>query len=169
MMTLREHLGQIEGRTLTYVGDGNNVATSLAQAAVLLGMHVRIAAPVGYALPAAVAEGIRAIARSGATLVETTDPIAAVSGADAVYTDVWASMGEESEAKKRARVFAPFKVNEQLMKSARPGALFMHCLPAHRGLEVTDAVIDAPTSVVFDQAENRLHAQKALLALLMRG
>jgi ornithine carbamoyltransferase len=167
MMTLREHVGTLQGRTLTYVGDGNNVATSLAQAAVLLGVHVRIATPDDYALPEAVVERIRGVARHGATLTETRDPVAAVAGTDAVYTDVWASMGEEADAEARARVFAPFQVNEALMRAAGPDARFMHCLPAHRGLEVTDSVIDAPTSVVFDQAENRLHAQKALLALLM--
>jgi ornithine carbamoyltransferase len=112
-------------------------------------------------------EAARAVAIDGATVEVTNDPHAAVTGADAVYTDVWASMGQEDQADARERIFAPFQVNEALMKSAGPDALFMHCLPAHRGLEVTDGVMDSSNSVVFDQAENRLHAQKALLALLL--
>ena len=167
MMTLRERLGDLRGRTLTFVGDGNNVAASLAHAGAMLGMHVRIASPKGYELPGGVVKAAEAVARDGATITLTTDPRAGVNGADAIYTDVWASMGQEDESDARARVFAPFQVNEALMAAAGGDALFMHCLPAHRGHEVTDAVMDAPASVVFDQSENRLHAQKALLALLM--
>jgi len=167
MMTLRERLGELRGRTLTFVGDGNNVAASLAHAGAMLGMHVRIASPKGFELPAAVVKAAEAVARDGATTTLTNDPRAAASGADAIYTDVWASMGQEDESSSRARVFAPFQVNEALMAAAGGDALFMHCLPAHRGHEVTDAVMDSPASVVFDQSENRLHAQKALLALLM--
>ena len=167
MMTLRERLGELRGRTLTFVGDGNNVAASLAHAGAMLGMHVRIASPKGFELPAAVVKASEAVARDGATTTLTNDPRAAASGADAIYTDVWASMGQEDESSSRARVFAPFQVNEALMAAAGGDALFMHCLPAHRGHEVTDAVMDSPASVVFDQSENRLHAQKALLALLM--
>ena len=167
MMTLRERLGDLRGRTLTFVGDGNNVAASLAHAGAMLGMHVRIASPKGFELPAAVVKAAKAVAREGATTTLTNDPRAAVKGADAIYTDVWASMGQEDESDSRARVFAPFQVNEALMAAAGGDALFMHCLPAHRGHEVTDAVMDSPASVVFDQSENRLHAQKALLALLM--
>ena len=167
MLTLREQLGSIAGRTLAFVGDGNNVAASLAHAGVMLGMSVRVASPKGYELPNAVADAARKVARHGAIIEITNDAHAAVTGADAVYTDVWASMGQEDEADARERIFAPYQVNEALMASAGPDALFMHCLPAHRGLEVTDAVMDAPTSVVFDQAENRLHAQKALLSLLI--
>jgi ornithine carbamoyltransferase len=133
----------------------------------MLGVNVRIASPKGYELPRAVADAARAVARHGATIEVTTDVRRAVAGADAVYTDVWASMGQEEEADSRARIFAPYQVNEKLMAAAGPSALFMHCLPAHRGLEVTDAVMDSPNSVVFEQAENRLHTQKALLALLM--
>jgi ornithine carbamoyltransferase len=166
MMTLQERLGSLAGRTLTYVGDGNNVATSIAHAGSLLGLHLRFASPSGYELPAHVVEVCRRIARHGSTLTLTKDPFGAVADADAVYTDVWASMGQEEESAKRARVFRPFQVNEALMDGAAPGAIFMHCLPAHRGIEVTDGVMDAPTSAVFDQAENRLHTQKALLALL---
>ena len=167
MMTLRERLGELRGRTLTFVGDGNYVAASLAHAGAMLGMHVRIASPKGFELPAAVVKAAEAVARDGATTTLTNDPRAAASGADAIYTDVWASMGQEDESSSRARVFAPFQVNEALMAAAGGDALFMHCLPAHRGHEVTDAVMDSPASVVFDQSENRLHAQKALLALLM--
>jgi len=167
MLTLREHLGNLAGRTLTFVGDGNNVAVSLAQACALLGVNFRIASPEGYELPASAVNAARAVARLGATIEVTHDVRAAVEGADAVYTDAWASMGQEEEADTRARIFAPYQVNAALMAAAGPGALFMHCLPAHRGLEVTDGVMDSSASVVFDQAENRLHTQKALLALLM--
>jgi len=167
MMTLRERLGDLRGRTLTFAGDGNNVAASLAHAGAMLGMHVRIASPKGYELPAAVVKAAEAVARDGATITVTNDPRAAVNGADAIYTDVWASMGEEHEAAARKLIFAPFQVNEALMAAAAPGALFMHCLPAHRGEEVTAGVLESPTSVVFDQAENRLHVQKALLLMLL--
>jgi ornithine carbamoyltransferase len=167
MLTLREHAGDVRGLTLAYVGDGNNVAASLAHAGAMLGLRVRVASPEGYTLPDAVADAARAAAREGGAIEVSTDPFAAVEGAAAVYTDVWASMGQEDEAVERERIFAPFQVNSALMAAAGPQALFMHCLPAHRGLEVTDEVMDAPTSVVFDQAENRLHAQKALLALLV--
>ncbi len=167
-LTLIEKRGHIKGRTVTFVGDGNNVATSLAQAVAMLGGHVRIASPRGCELPAAVLQSIEAVARDGATVVQTDDPVRAVRGADAVYTDVWTSMGRESESARRRALFVPFQVNAALMAHA-PDAVFMHCLPAHRGEEVTDEVIDSPASVVFDQAENRLHVQKALLALLARA
>ena len=167
VMTLRERLGDLRGRILTFVGDGNNVAASLAHAGAMLGMQVRIASPKGYELPAAVVKAAENVARNGASVTVTSDPRAAVSGADAIYTDVWASMGQEDESEARARVFSPFQVNDALMAAAGGDALFMHCLPAHRGHEVTDAVMDSRASVVFDQSENRLHAQKALLALLM--
>jgi ornithine carbamoyltransferase len=167
-LTLIERWGGLESRTVAFVGDGNNVATSLAQAVVMLGGRVRIASPRGYELPAETLKTIARLARDGATIVQTNDAAGAVSGADAVYTDVWTSMGQESEAAERHALFAPYQVNADLMARAAAGALFMHCLPAHRGDEVTDEVIDSPASVVFDQAENRLHAQKALLALLAR-
>jgi ornithine carbamoyltransferase len=167
MLTLEERLGSLVGRTLTYVGDGNNVATSLAHAGAMLGLRVRMASPRGFELAPAVVATFEQLARDGATLELTSDPMAAVAGTDAVYTDVWASMGQESESAKRARIFKPFQVTERLMTAAGQGAIFMHCLPAHRGAEVTDAVMDSPASVVFDQAENRLHTQKALLAMLM--
>jgi len=165
-LTLVERWGSLRGRTIAFVGDGNNVATSLAQAGVMLGARVRIVSPADYTLPAAVQAAIRGGAHNGAALEIVSDPIAGVAGADAVYTDVWASMGQEAEADRRNRIFAPFQVNEALMSAAAPDALFMHCLPAHRGLEVTNGVIDSDASVVFDQAENRLHVQKALLAMM---
>ena len=166
MLTLREKVGDLAGRMLTFVGDGNNVAASLAQAGAMLGMHVRVASPAGYELPSAVVNAAQAVARGGGTVTTTNDPIEAVAGADAVYTDGWTSMGQEKQAEVRERVFQPYQVNEALMARAGAGTFFMHCLPAHRGLEVTDAVMDSPTSIIFDQAENRLHVQKALLALL---
>jgi ornithine carbamoyltransferase len=165
-LTLSERLHELPGRTIAYVGDGNNVATSLAQAAVLLGVSVRISSPQGYALPAAVRERIESRGRLGARLTQTPDPVAAVRGVDAVYTDVWTSMGQENEAAGRNAIFSPYQVNRELMSHAAPHALFMHCLPAHRGDEVTSEVLDSAASVVFEQAENRLHTQKALLALL---
>ncbi len=166
VLTLRERFGDLSGRTIAYVGDGNNVATSLAEACVMQGMHVHIASPEGYELPHAIQQRVASEAQNGATLTLFSDPIAAVRGASAVYTDVWTSMGQENETAIRKRAFAGFQVNEALMAQADPDAIFMHCLPAHRGEEVSAGVMDGPSSVVFDQAENRLHAQKALLAML---
>lgn len=169
IQTLSEVWGNLKGRTVAYVGDGNNVATSMVHASVMLGMHIRIATPKGYELPnKAVLEAAR-VAVDGAELMQFTDPKKAVEGADAIYTDVWTSMGQEVEYAERKKIFARYQVNEALMARARPGALFMHCLPAHRGEEVTDEVIESTVSVVFDQAENRLHAQKALLLMLIGG
>ena len=167
-LTLLERWGTLRGRTIAFVGDGNNVATSLAQAAVMLGARVRVASPAGFQLPDRIADGIARIAAGGGSLELVTDPAAGVRGADAVYTDVWTSMGQEDEANGRSSIFAPYQVNAALMAQAGPQAVFMHCLPAHRGEEVTDEVIDSRASVVFDQAENRLHVQKALLAALAR-
>ena len=164
--TMIERWGALRGRTVAFVGDGNNVAASLAQAVAMLGGTVVVASPCGFELPEAVQKGIAAVARFGGGVRVTNDPIAAVSDASAVYTDVWTSMGQESETTSRHEIFLPYQVNAALMSRAPAGALFMHCLPAHRGDEVTDEVLDSPVSVVFDQAENRLHAQKALLALL---
>jgi ornithine carbamoyltransferase len=168
-LTLIESWGTLRGRTIAFVGDGNNVATSLAQAAVMLGAHVRVASPRGYELPDATLEDIARIARSGGSIAQLSDPVAAVTDADAVYTDVWTSMGQEHETDTRLGVFGRYQVNAALMSHAQEDALFMHCLPAHRGQEVSAEVIDSPASVVFDQAENRLHVQKALLAMLARS
>ena len=165
-LTLLERWGSLEGRTIAFVGDGNNVAVSLAQAAAMLGGRVIVASPSGFELPGHVVAGVERIARFGGGVAVTNDAVDAVAQADAIYTDVWASMGQESQAADRDTVFRPFQVNARLMAAAPAGALFMHCLPAHRGAEVTDDVIDSGASVVFDQSENRLHTQKALLALL---
>jgi ornithine carbamoyltransferase len=169
VMTLAERFGDAQGLSLTYVGDGNNVAASLAHAGSLAGLRMTFASPRGYELPETVRADCRRVARHGSTIALTNDPLAAVAGADAVYTDVWASMGEEDEADARARIFEPFQVNRELMSAASSRAVFMHCLPAHRGIEVTDQVMDSPNAAVFDQAENRLHAQKALLLTLVAG
>jgi ornithine carbamoyltransferase len=166
-LTLRERWGSLRGRTIAYVGDGNNVAVSLSHAAAMLGLHMHVASPEGYQLSQAAVRQATGVARDGARLRLFTDPADAVSGADAVYTDTWTSMGREAEADFRRQVFAPYQVNDALMGMAKPGALFMHCLPAHRGQEVTAEVFESKTSVVFDQAENRLHCQKALLLMLL--
>ena len=165
-LTMIEKWGSLKGRTIAFVGDGNNVAASLAQAVAMLGGTVVVASPENFELPEAVRGSVARVARWGGGVRVTSDPVAAVAAADAVYTDVWASMGQESEARARDDIFRPYQVNAALMAQAPAHALFMHCLPAHRGDEVTDEVIDSPASVVFDQSENRLHTQKALLALL---
>jgi ornithine carbamoyltransferase len=167
MLTLTERWGSLRGRRLAYVGDGNNVATSLSQAALMLGASVHIASPAGYALPPRVVASLRQQSHDGAELRLFTDARAAVAGVDAVYTDVWTSMGQEAQAAQRRELFADFQVDGALMGVASPDALFMHCLPAHRGEEVTAEVFESAQSVVFDQAENRLHTQKALLTLLI--
>jgi ornithine carbamoyltransferase len=166
-LTLHERLGQLRGRTIAYVGDGNNVATSLAHAAAMLGVHVHIASPEPYQLPHAVVQQATSIARHGARLRLFTDAADAVAGADAIYTDTWTSMGQEAEAEARLEAFQGYMVTAEMMAAASPEAVFMHCLPAHRGEEVEAGVIDGPQSVVFDEAENRLHVQKALLVMLL--
>jgi ornithine carbamoyltransferase len=167
-LTLREHRGALSNVKLTYVGDGNNVCHSLMLAAARGGTKIAVATPPGYEPNPQVVAWAKEDGRdTGFALTLTHSPEEAVSGADAVYTDVWASMGQESEKEARARIFAPFQVNARLMAHAKKDALFMHCLPAHRGDEVTDEVIDSPNSVVYDEAENRLHAQKAILIALM--
>lgn len=168
-MTLRERWGSVQGRTLTYVGDGNNTCHSLIHTAAKLGTHIRACSPEGYEPNARVVnEAMRVAQETGAEISILNDPEAAADGADAIYTDVWASMGQEDEIEERNGVFAPYQVNSDLMARAKPDAAFMHCLPAHRGWEVTAEVMDGPQSIVYDIAENRLHAQKALLALLIR-
>jgi len=166
--TLQEKFGDLRQVRMAYVGDGNNVAHSLMLAAASLGSSISLATPAGYAPDPEVTAAARAIAATTGAKVELTeDPCAAVSGADAIYTDVWTSMGQEEEASERNAIFAPYQVNEALMSMAAPHAVFLHCLPAHRGQEVTTGVIDSPCSVVFDQAENRMHVQKAILLLLL--
>jgi ornithine carbamoyltransferase len=167
MQTLFDLWGSLTGRTVAFVGDGNNVATSFVHAAVMLGMSVRVATPKGYELPNQVLVEAAHVAAPDVEVLQFTDPKKAVDGADAVYTDVWTSMGHEVEYAERKKIFSRYQVNETLMARAKPQALFMHCLPAHRGEEVTEEVIESPASVVFDQAENRLHAQKALMLTLM--
>ena len=167
VMTMRERWSRGQVRTVAFVGDGNNVATSLAHAGCMAGINVHVATPKGYELPPSVIDEATRIAQHGARIRAFTDPRAAVEGVDAIYTDVWASMGEENEAAARRKIFAPYQVNRELMALAAPHALFMHCLPAHREDEVTGEVIESSASVVFDQAENRLHTQKALLLMLL--
>jgi ornithine carbamoyltransferase len=167
LLTLEEHIGALAGTVLAYVGDGNNVAHSLLHAAAAMGMHMRVATPIGYEPDASVVSRAAAVAaRTGGSVTLSHDPVAAARGANAVYTDTWTSMGNEAEHGRRLVAFEGFQVSATLMAQALPGALFMHCLPAHRGEEVTAEVIDGPSSVVFDQAENRLHTQKALMASL---
>jgi len=165
--TMRERWGDCRGRKVAFIGDGNNVATSLAHAACMLGITLHVASPAGYELADHVIDTSARVARHGAEVRRVSSPRQAVAGVDAVYTDVWTSMGEEAEADERRRAFAPYQVTSALMSAAAANALFMHCLPAHRGEEVTSEVIDSPASVVFDQAENRLHTQKALLQMLV--
>ena len=167
---LQERFGDLQKVTIAYLGDGNNVAHSLLLTGAMLGSHVRVATPQGYEPKAEIVRAAEEIANeTGATLEILRDPHEAVAGADAVYTDAWASMGQEGEAEARVPIFQPYQVNDQLMAEAGPRAVFMHCLPAHRGQEVTDSVMDSPRSVIFDQAEGRLHVQKAVLMLLLWG
>ncbi len=163
LQTIQQRKGRLAGRSLAYVGDANNVCNSLIHAAALSGIELRIAAPPGYQPRPDI---IAAVAGSTRVLV-TTDPAEAVKGADAVYTDVWTSMGQEAESAARRRIFAPYRVDEALFARAAPEAIFLHCLPAHRGEEVTAGVIDGARSAVWDQAENRLHTSKALLLTLL--
>ncbi len=166
-LTIAERRGSVRGRTLAYVGDGNNVATSLTHAAATLGMHLRLASPEGYQLPESTLVAARARGAAPVEIVQLTDPAEAVEGADAVYTDVWTSMGQEAESSRRMEAFDGYRITSALMERAGPDAFFMHCLPAHRGEEVDADVLDGPRSAVFDQAENRLHTQKALLLTML--
>lgn len=168
VFTVWEYFGRVEGLKMAYVGDGNNVATSLITIMAKLGGHFSIATPPGYALSSAVVDAARHLAKeTGVEIGVTHDPVEAVVGADVIYTDVWTSMGQEKETQERLKVFPPYQVNSQLVARAKPEAVVMHCLPAHRGEEITDEVADSPQSLLFPQAENRMHAQKGILALLL--
>jgi len=167
-LTIKEVKGRVDGIKLAFIGDGNNVAHSLMFAGALLGAHVTIVTPPGYEPKGdATAWSTAAAAKTGGSIAVTNDPVEGVRGADVIYTDVWASMGQEAEAEARKRLFLPYQVNEAMVERAKPDVSFMHCLPAHRGEEVTAGVIDSPRSVVFQEAENRLHAQKAIMLELM--
>ena len=169
LLTLREHRGHLEGLKLAYVGDGFNIANSLITAAPHVGISITLACPNGFEPRLQALEEAAAVANTSTAIKVVADPEEAVRGADAVYTDSWISMGQEDEIETRLKAFAGYQVDTNLMRSAHPDAIFMHCLPAHRGQEVSSAVIDSSQSVVFDQAENRLHTQKALLVHLLRG
>jgi ornithine carbamoyltransferase len=171
LLTLLEHRGSLKHRRIAYFGDGNNVAISLMEAAALAGVDMALATPKSYSVPAEFVDSARAVAEAnGASLVVTEDPEEAARGADALYTDVWLSMGDDdTQRAQRQRAFLPYQVTRRLMGLAKPDAIFMHCLPAHRGEEVTEEVADGPQSVIFDQAENRLHTAVAILYALLEG
>jgi len=167
-LTILEKKGSFKGKKLTYLGDGNNVSTSLLFGATKLGMDFAIGSPKDYELHPAVWDmGCRFAADSGSQILATADPLEAIDGADVVYTDAWASMGQEEEAAERRRIFPPYRIDEEILEYAKPDAIVMHCLPAHRGEEITNAVADGPQSALFDQAENRLHSEKAILAWVL--
>ena len=169
-LTIKEHKLSISGRKVVYIGDGNNMAHSLMFGAARFGCHITVCSPEPYLPNANMVEAARktSATEQGSEILLETDPAKAVQGADVIYTDVWASMGQESEQQERIAQFQAYQVNAELMRKAKPDAVVMHCLPAHRGEEITAEVLDGPQSIVFDQAENRLHAQKAVMAVLMR-
>jgi ornithine carbamoyltransferase len=169
LLTIQECFGAIKGLTLTYVGDGNNVAHSLLLGGALTGLNVRIATPKGYEANSEIVDRARELAIEGTEITIVEDPIEAVTGSHIIYTDVWASMGQEDLADKRIPIFQPYQVNDDLLSHAADDAIVLHCLPAHRGEEITDAVIEGKKSRVWDQAENRMHAQQALLASILGG
>lgn len=170
LLTIREHVGSLDdGVQLVYVGDGNNMAHSLMLGGALAGLHIRVVSPPEFAPNATVVLKAKEVAEARGSRIELTDSIDGVEGADVVVTDTWASMGQEDEHQTRLRAFAGYQVDEALMARARGDAIFMHCLPAHRGEEVSEAVIDGPASVIYDEAENRLHAQKALMAWVIEN
>jgi ornithine carbamoyltransferase len=170
LQTVAERKGRLEGLKLAYLGDGNNMANSLLHGCAKVGMDIAIAAPKGYACdPGCVEEARSDAMKNGSTVLLTTDPDEAVAGADVVYTDTWVSMGQEQEKAQRLAVFEPYRVDARRMAKAKPDAIFLHCLPAYRGYEVTEDVIEGSQSAVFDEAENRLHAQKAVLVALLAG
>ena len=169
LWTVKERIGQWEGVKLAFVGDGNNVARSLGFLCAKLGLKFALAAPKGYGFEKAYLRKLERSVENKKFRVDTgTDPVKLLRGAHVVYTDVWASMGQEAEIQKRKKAFAPYQINRKLLKCARPGAIVLHCLPAHRGEEITDEIMDGPQAAVYDQAENRLHTERALLTLLMR-
>ena len=168
LFTVYEHKGKLEGLKMSYIGDGNNVTHSLLHACAMAGMDMAVATPEGYECASEIVEEAKEIAKkTGAVITITNDPIEAISGSDAVYTDTWVSMGQEAEKAERIKIFRPYQIDKTLFSNAKEDAIFMHCLPAYRGLEVTEDVIDSPSSVIFDEAENRLHAQKAIMTMLM--
>lgn len=168
LLTVYEYKGGLKGLKLAFVGDGNNVAHSLAEACAKAGMHFSVATPKGYECRQDIIDGaVRQAKATSGKITVTHDPEQAISNADAVYTDTWVSMGQEQEKEERIKIFMPYQVNKKLFSHAKEDAIFLHCLPAYRGLEMTEDIIDSPFSAVFDEAENRLHAQKAVLATLM--
>ncbi len=170
LFTIKEHKGELKGLKLAYVGDGNNVCNSLLLGCAIVGMDMSAGVPKGYEPDGAILASAKRVAKeSGSTIAVIHDPFDAVRNADVVCTDVWVSMGMEKERKEREKIFVPYQLNEKLVTAAKRDAVVMHCLPAHRGLEITDAVMDGPQSIVFDEAENRLHAQKAILARFIAG
>ena len=170
LMTVKEHKGRLRGLKLAYIGDGNNVAHSLLYACAKAGMDISVASPKGYECdPEIVANAIEDAKELGGKIVMTNDPVEAITDADVVYTDTWASMGQEDEKAERVKIFKDYQIDAELFSKSKPDSIFMHCLPAYRGYEMTEDVIDGPRSVIFDEAENRLHAQKAVMAMLMVG
>ncbi len=168
LQTVYEHKGTLEGLKFAYIGDGNNMANSIMYGCAKMGIDCAIASPKGYEPDAEVTEGAKADAKkNGSALIVTEDPVEAIKNADIVYTDTWVSMGQEAEKAERIKIFMPYQVDKKLFANAKADAVFMHCLPAYRGYEVTEDVIDGPNSIIFDEAENRLHAQKAIMATLM--
>jgi ornithine carbamoyltransferase len=167
LLTIKECFGNLSGITVTFLGDGNNVAHSLILGGALMGMKVRVATPESYQPNAPIVEKAKQLAVNGAEIMTTNDPIEAVKGAQVIYTDVWASMGQEDSAESRIPMFQPYQVNEELLSHADGEAIVLHCLPAHRGEEITEAVMEGKRSRVWDEAENRMHAQKALLVSLL--
>ncbi|NES71272.1 MAG: ornithine carbamoyltransferase, partial [Okeania sp. SIO2D1] len=167
LLTIQEHFGSFKGVTVTFLGDGNNVAHSLLLGCALLGINIRLATPLNYQPDKKVVEQAVAIAPEGVEIVVTDDPMAAAQGVQVLYTDVWASMGQETSADSRIPVFQPYQLNGTILNNADPEAIVLHCLPAHRGEEITEAAIEGRQSKVWDQAENRMHAQQALLACLL--
>ncbi len=170
LMTVKEHKGRLRGLKLAYIGDGNNVAHSLLYACAKAGMDISVGSPKGYECDPEIVANAREDAKAlGSKIVMTNDPVEAITDADVVYTDTWASMGQESEKEKRVKAFQGYQIDLELFNKSKPDSIFMHCLPAYRGFEMTADVIDGERSVVFDEAENRLHAQKAVMAMLMVG